>query len=405
MVWFYGGGYSSGDKTSSGSPSGLIDRSEEEIIYVSFNYRLGAFGFLAGDDFRKEGGVSNAGLLDQRLALKWVKDHIAKFGGDPERVTVFGESAGGSSILHHITAPKPALFSQALLQSPAFQPIVGEKNEDVTYEQFLKLLNVTTLAEARKAPFQSVLVANIKAVGAATYGAFTFGPTVDGAYVPDLPGRRLAEGKFNKDLNIMVGHNADEGLLFTSPTENGTAGIKEALDNALPTLKNHPKVQDHILNVLYPPPSNTTSYHDEIGRAVALISELVVTCNTFYLDKAFHNHTYAYEFAIPPALHAQDVGYTYYTGTGQPQPNAGLFSAGGVLYPEIAIAMQDYFTSFAQTGKPNLHVSKRVPMFRQYGDFANLQLLTPNGISHKQDDADNARCDYWQQALYFPKPN
>ena len=105
LVWIYGGGYTAGDKQAwpdSASPAGLLRRANDSIIYVAFNYRLGAFGFLAGPTLQAN-GTANAGLLDQRFALQWVQSYIHLFGGDPKRVTVMGESAGGGSIMHQIT--------------------------------------------------------------------------------------------------------------------------------------------------------------------------------------------------------------------------------------------------------------------------------------------------------------
>lgn len=106
LVWIYGGGYTAGSKGGSGNPAGLLARSESAsssgVIYVSMNYRLGAFGWLSGPTFQ-ENGTANAGLHDQRFALEWIQQNIHLFGGDPNRVTVFGESAGGGSIMHQIT--------------------------------------------------------------------------------------------------------------------------------------------------------------------------------------------------------------------------------------------------------------------------------------------------------------
>jgi hypothetical protein len=108
----YGGGYTAGSKGGSGNPGGLIKASQARggngIIYVAMNYRLGALGWLAGPTLQAAGGVSNAGLYDQRLALEWVQEHIHKFGGDPSRVTVMGESAGGKE------------YSGILLKSEAY---------------------------------------------------------------------------------------------------------------------------------------------------------------------------------------------------------------------------------------------------------------------------------------------
>jgi carboxylesterase type B len=104
MVWIYGGGYVLGSKDNH-SPVGLLQAASSygDMIFVALNYRLGAFGFLAGPTVIN-GGVANAGLLDQRFALEWVQENIAKFGGNPNNVTVMGESAGGGSVMHQITA-------------------------------------------------------------------------------------------------------------------------------------------------------------------------------------------------------------------------------------------------------------------------------------------------------------
>lgn len=101
LVWIHGGGYAEGSKTDNGVP-GKIMAQNNDVIFVTINYRLGAFGFLSGPTLQSD-GVANAGLLDQHLALEWVQEHISKFGGDPDQVTVIGESAGGGSILHQIT--------------------------------------------------------------------------------------------------------------------------------------------------------------------------------------------------------------------------------------------------------------------------------------------------------------
>ena len=95
LVWIFGGGYTANDKTSL-NPAGLVDRgiaNGKEYIFVAMNYRLGAFGWLAGPTLQSD-GTANAGLYDQRLALEWIQKHIKSFGGDPKRVTLMGESAG-----------------------------------------------------------------------------------------------------------------------------------------------------------------------------------------------------------------------------------------------------------------------------------------------------------------------
>jgi carboxylesterase type B len=110
------------------------------VIFVALNYRLGALGWLAGPTLQAAGGVSNAGLYDQRLALEWVQKYIHLFGGDPDRVTVLGVSAGVGSILHQITAyggQEPVPFAQAIPQSPGFQPIGLNFVQENTTQNFL----------------------------------------------------------------------------------------------------------------------------------------------------------------------------------------------------------------------------------------------------------------------------
>lgn len=126
LVWIHGGGYVQGSKTNDGNPAGLIKASNDSLIFVAINYRLGAFGWLSGPGFQKGGGVSNAALYDQRFALQWVQDHIADFGGDVSRVTVMGESAGGGSIMHQITV-SVAFPLQVALQ-PGFRSGVVDIN-------------------------------------------------------------------------------------------------------------------------------------------------------------------------------------------------------------------------------------------------------------------------------------
>jgi carboxylesterase type B len=104
LVWIHGGGHAEGSKADHAAPAKIMAQNND-VIFVAINYRLGAFGFLSGPTVQSD-GVANAGLLDQRLALEWVQEHISEFGGDPNQVTVMGESAGGGSILHQITVSR-----------------------------------------------------------------------------------------------------------------------------------------------------------------------------------------------------------------------------------------------------------------------------------------------------------
>ena len=396
FVWIYGGGYVFGEK-SAYNAAGLIKAAQstdiEGIVFVALNYRLGAFGWLSGPTLQTD-GTANAALYDQRLALQWVQKNIHLFGGDPNRVTVAGESAGGGSILHQVTAfgglAGPAPFQQAVLQSPAFQNIVSYAQEEATLNTFLSLLNVSTVQEARQLPFEALQTANIVQVGGSPYGAFTYGPVVDGLFAPAIPGKLLLQGSYDHNLKLMLGHNADEGLDFTSPFVTNDTSFDEYISFSFPTAS--PNVTHYIENVLYPPAPGRpgtiglTGYSDETGRLDLAISESSFTCNTFYLDKAFQNQTYAYQFSVPPGLHGQDVQYTFFNG-----PNPAVTSG------SIAIALQEYITSFAIKGVPS---GPSLPRFPLYTNATDIIDLNATSITTILDPIANQRCNWWQQELY-----
>ncbi|EPS33120.1 hypothetical protein PDE_08082 [Penicillium oxalicum 114-2] len=397
LVWIYGGGYVGGDKSGQ-DPTGLITRSQvvgEGVVYVALNYRLGAFGWLGGESI-KANGTANAALHDQRFALDWVYKNIHLFGGDPTRVTVMGESAGGGSIMHQITAyggnAGPSPFKQAILQSPGWVPIPDERQPEQTLQQFLDVLNVSTIDEARKLPSSKLIAANAYQVATKSqWGSFIYGPVVDGTFVPELPGKLLKEGNFDHNLNIMVGHNADEGLVFTSPDSRDENGLTMQLKQQFPYMKKN--VSDYVANTLYPPKyDGSYGYTTPLARAALVISDLVFVCNTDYFNRAYENQTYAYEFSVPPAIHGQDVGYTFFN-KGEQSGNSLL----GKQNSTVAEVMQDYFTSFAQSGKPR---SPLGPGFHQYGEKGTLVDLSTTKIARERDPTNNPRCRFWQTANF-----
>ena len=237
--------------------------------------QLGALGWLAGPDLQAD-GTANAGLYDQRLAFRWIQRNIHLFGGDPEKVTVFGESAGGASIMHQITAfgglRGPALFQQAIVQSPAFASVASSFDQQQTFERFLSLLKVKSIAEARQLPSGAVILANSIQVGLAVYGGNSFGPVVDGLFAPALPGRLLLQGSFDKTVKVLNGHNTNEGLPFTDPAFQRDTALEPALRSIFPGIQT--SVLDYIEKVLYPPVyDGSHGYTDRIGRVALLISD------------------------------------------------------------------------------------------------------------------------------------
>ena len=211
---------------------------------------------------------------------------------------------------------------------------------------------------------------------------------MDGLFAPAIPGKLLLQGSYDHQLKLMLGHNADEGLVFTDPAVRNDTAYNTFLTTAFSTIT--PTVASYIENVLYPPKMpgvlGTTGYSDETGRVVLTLSESTFTCNTYYLDRAFGNQTYAYQFSVPPALHGQDVPYTFFNG-----PTMSVAS------DATATALQEYVTSFAIDGKPS---GPGLPMFPLYGNGSDVIDLKATSITSMMDPVANSRCLWWQKELY-----
>ncbi|KAJ5156847.1 hypothetical protein N7492_009650 [Penicillium capsulatum] len=399
LVWIFGGGFAQGDKTTF-DPAGLVERSTvvgDGVVYVTLNYRLGAFGWLAGDTLTQN-GTANAGLHDQRLALDWVAENIHLFGGDPTRVTVMGESSGGGSIMHHITAyggeaGPSSPFQQAIVQSPGWVPVVDDKQSDQVLKQFLGILNVSTVEQARNLPSEKLMAGNAYQIATkAPWGSFIYGPVVDGTFVPALPGQLLQQGKYDHDLNLMTGYNANEGLVFTSPDSRNSSWLAQYLKTTFPHIK--PDIVEYITQELYPPVyDGSHGYTDSIQRTSTLNADMIFKCSIDYLNRAYNNRTFAYEFSVPPAIHGQDVLYTYYSNGTVPHNNDIT-----VTNVTVSQVMQDYFTSFAQFGRPK---SPLGPVFEQYGSRQQLMNIGNNTIRTTTDTVGNSHCRFWQPAPYL----
>lgn len=210
LVWTHGGGFAYGSKTGSGTIAGLLARSNNTQIIVSINYRLGMFGWLDGSDI-----TSNLGLYDQRLAFDWIAKYISKFGGSADKITALGESAGGSSMMHHITAyggDEPAPFNQAIILSPAYQfNLNGSYGYDLTMDTATNYTgkDIDSVSDLTTLTSDQLKYINQAVVYTGITGQFNYGPVVDGTYVPNHPQVLLLEGKFDSSVNVSQAHLYD----------------------------------------------------------------------------------------------------------------------------------------------------------------------------------------------------
>ncbi|XP_077180787.1 cholinesterase-like isoform X3 [Paroedura picta] len=218
LVWIHGGGFYLGT-ASLAIYDGAFLAATENVLVVSMNYRLGALGFLS----LPPAAPGNMGLWDQQLALRWVRENAAAFGGDPTRITIFGESAGGASISHHLLSPgSQPLFARAVLQSGTATAPWAWVSPEEAKRRALSLAGkmgctegdntaiVSCLQEKKMEDFQTYmfLVVNPKIVL-----NLPFVPTTDGDFLPDDP-QKLVESRRFQSKPIMIGTTSDEGSIF-----------------------------------------------------------------------------------------------------------------------------------------------------------------------------------------------
>ncbi|KAI5920537.1 Alpha/Beta hydrolase protein [Camillea tinctor] len=413
LVWIHGGGFTYGSKISDGDPAGIIARSQTDggagIIFVSINYRLGLFGWLGGGN---DDVTPNLGLYDQRLALEWVQQHISQFGGSPDRVTVMGESAGAASIVHHVTAyggsGPAAPFQAAIPQSPAFQ---FNMNTTAGYALTLAAASshtgtgIRSMGDLSQLDTDDLKAINQAVVYGARTGTFNFGPAPDRTYVPKLPQVLLQEGRFDHNIKLLISHTANESVPFTP------ANILMATDVRARAADSFPEASaatlDTLLADVYPDGSAGHPWTTEFARAAQIGTDTSFSCTTRFLATAFQNRTHNYIFAYPPAYHASDVPYVFYSPPSLSSSSSSSSSSdddvgGSAVNARLAQALQDYIVAFARSGDPNVQNPGKpgsAAEFPPYGASAEVLRLTDSGFEAGVDDMANARCEWIQRAL------
>jgi len=345
MVFIYGGAFVGG---SAAYP--LYDATKLAalgVVVVSFNYRVGIFGFLAHPRLSAESSAhasGNYGLLDQIAALKWVKANIAAFGGDPARVTVFGESAGAISIAVLMTSPLArGLFSKAILQSPTLPLLANLAAAEVSGAAIDADLNAL-----RRLPASALLGHNGDFFPRSRRNLFPFAfptPIVDGYVVSQQPRATFHTGAVRAVPSI-VGISADEGRMFTS--EQTVAGYQAWVREKFGA------VADELL-VLYPATTDPTA----TAATAAILGDAAFGESARLIARGISQHqpkTFAYLFTRGvagrplPATHSEELSYVFGT------LDAPSFIAHPPPDPtdlELSTIMQQTWVRFATSGDPN----------------------------------------------------
>ncbi|KAI0354803.1 carotenoid ester lipase precursor [Trametes cingulata] len=393
VAWIFGGGFELGSPSMYDGGS-IVSRSvelDEPVIYVSMNYRVSAFGFLASKEV-KDAGVGNLGLQDQRLALQWIQKYISAFGGDPTKVTIWGESAGAISVaLHMLTnGGNPAgLFRGAFMQSGSPIPVGDITHGQPDYDALVAQTGCTGAADTLKC-LRQVPYDKLKKAVDASPGIFapqslrlTWLPRVDGKFLADAPQRLVQQGVV-ANVPFVTGDCDDEGTLFSLSTLNitTTSDLRSYIkSNYLPAATS--SELDQLLKV-YPEDITQGSPYDtgilnaltpQYKRIAAMQGDLVFQAPRRFLLQSRSGKQKMWSFLNKrlkglPALgsaHATDILNVY---------------GGGEL--------ADYLINFANNLDPN---GKTVPSWPQYSTSSPSLLTFLDGVDPVTITQDDFRVD------------
>ncbi len=375
LFWIHGGGYTGGSGSTAiydGTPLAA-----DGAVVVTINYRLNVFGFLAHPALSAEsphGASGNYGLLDMVAALEWVRDNIAAFGGDPGRVTIFGESAGGGAVMSVMLVPQAGgLFHGAIAQSnwingwdrPLAEPARGWEAAEAQGVRVAAALGIAERAEDSLAALRAASAADVFAASNAEAGsAFmrtgnVWAPNVDGWVIPEDPLAMYRAGR-QHPVPLITGLNGNEGSLMTRGMDIPNAGAFEAYVRSV-----YPELADEML-----------AHYDASSPAAAKAAVDKVVHDLYFAgpvrahaeaQAAAGAPTWLYHFThVPPTAwgaalgshHAAELVYVFGTLTRREEGGErplGLTPVGDYTDTDTALSatMRAYWVQFAATGDPN----------------------------------------------------
>ncbi|WP_111626634.1 carboxylesterase/lipase family protein [Larkinella arboricola] len=357
LVWIYGGGFNSG-----GSAVPIYDgeaTAKKGIVFVSINYRVGSFGFFAHPELTRESGEStpgestrgastpgrsasgNYGLMDQIAALQWVKQNIAVFGGDPDNVTIAGQSAGSMSVNCLVASPVAKnLFNKAIAESGASfaRPHASLQQAEEAGLKMMQALGATSLAELRAKPASEILQ---KAQGIR-------GPIIDGYVLPQSIASIFAAGKANP-VALLTGWNEDEGMAF---------GPKKKADEYRKQLEQQYGDKAQTLLQFYPGTTDAEAAESQVKLSRdQVFGAQNYTWATIQAQQGRPVYVYRFTRKIPAtgqyahygAFHTGEVAYAYDNLRFIDRQLRPLESTDD----KLARIISSYWANFTKTGNPN----------------------------------------------------
>jgi len=385
MVWIYGGGFQAGSASEPRQDGEHL--AHKGVLIVSMNYRLGIFGFFSHPGLTAESAhhaSGNYGLMDQAAALKWVHENIAAFGGDPNNVTIFGESAGSFAVSALMASPlSKGLIHAAIGESGAFfgktlsaKPVAESERRDAVFAESLGMKSVGQL--------RGVSAENILEATRSANDNYRFGPNIDGYFMPASAYAIYAKGE-QAHVPLLAGWNRDEGSyqeFFKTEQiskENYAAKIRQVFGEAAPeALKLFPGATD-----------------DEVKSSAALLrtADFIALGTWKWIE--MHLQTgeapvYRYEFdQVPPPSegHEAEAGLAYHSAEIE-------YVFGTLDWKKISWRAEDYklseqmgtyWTNFAKTGNPNGARLGVWPMYIRKSGYQVMHLgAAPRAMVDKQ---------------------
>jgi para-nitrobenzyl esterase len=395
MVWIHGGGFTIGDVTVPRYDGEML--ASRGVVVVTFNYRLGPFGFLAHPTLSRESPQrvsGNYGLLDQMAALRWVRDNIAAFGGNPSNVTVFGQSAGASSGAGVLMVSPLArgLFHRVIAQSAGTTGTVGPKPR--LHEPYYGLRAAEAEGESMApdiAKLRAMTADEVLAklpISPTFSTGWHFSPVVDGYVLPDDPGVLLGTSSQAK-VPLLIGHNADEADFYRREAHQTIAAYRDFVRHLFPS-----QFVDTILTRY--PAAEDAKVPDAVLRMFTdsrFVTPTVLTARAASKTTA----VYMYRFSrVSPLSRAYGGGAAH----GVEIPYAwDHITTDTAQYEEVdrtlSRAIAGAWVQFAKTGNPN---GASLPQWPAYAAPEYRLLEYGNEITIRSN-ADSPNIDFFQRAF------